>query len=245
VRLLVDPPAGIPEPLVLRVSGERSAGKSYTFSLLQHLSDRCGIQPAKVIVGKTSTAEDVLRDFAVRVAAPGARPDPVEDPTKRLRYWALWLVEQAKRTSPTRPWWFVIDQCNDLDPTSEVVELIAQLAKAVKEATLRPPERRPRLVLLGYGDDLADLPLPRKQVHPDQVRRASEADVKTFFAQYFREAAKRTQGVETIDETVLGQHVAIAAEQVLREATEAERAGRSYMLALSRAAEGAVDVFAA
>jgi hypothetical protein len=101
------------------------------------------------------------------------------------------------------------------------------------------------LVLLGYGDDLADLPLPRKQVHPDQVRRASEADVKTFFAQYFREAAKRTQGVETIDETVLGQHVAIAAEQVLREATEAERAGRSYMLALSRAAEGAVDVFAA
>ena len=245
VRLLVDPPAGIPEPLVLRVSGESSAGKSYTFSLLQHLSDRCGIQPAKVIVGKTSTAEDVLRDFAVRVAAPGARPDPVEDPTKRLRYWALWLVEQAKRTSPTRPWWFVIDQCNDLDPTSEVVELIAQLAKAVKEATLRPPERRPRLVLLGYGDDLADLPLPRKQVHPDQVRRASETDVRTFFTQYFREAAKRSQGSETVDETALGQHVAIAAEQVLREAAEAERAGRSYMLALSRAAEGAVDVFAA
>ncbi|MGH9252392.1 MAG: hypothetical protein ACRD0W_23165, partial [Acidimicrobiales bacterium] len=126
VRLLVDPPDNIPEPLVLRVSGERSAGKSYTFSLLQHISDRCGIQPARVIVGKTSTAEDVMRDFAVRVAAPGARPDPVDDPTKRLRYWALWLVEQARRSSPARPWWLVIDQCNDLDPTSEVVELIAQ-----------------------------------------------------------------------------------------------------------------------
>ncbi|HJU96485.1 MAG TPA: hypothetical protein VJ644_00785 [Jiangellaceae bacterium] len=245
VRLLVDPPDGIPEPLVLRVSGERSTGKSYTFSLLQHLSDRCGIQPAKVIVGKTSTAGDVLRDFAVRVAAPGARPDPVDDPAKRLRYWALWLVEQARRSSPTRPWWFVIDQCNDLEPTSEVVELIAQLAIAIAEVTPHPAERRPRLVLLGYGDDFADLPVPRKQVHPDQVRRASEADVRTFFAQYFREAAKRSQGSETVDETALGQHVAIAAEQVLREAAEAEQAGRSYMLALARAAEGAVDVFAA
>lgn len=245
VRQLVDPPAGAPEPLVLRVTGERSAGKSYTFSLLQHLADRCGIQPARVIVGKTSTAADVMRDFMVRVVTSGAHPDVVDDPTKRLRYWAMWLAEQAKRSSPTRPWWFVIDQCNDLDPTSEVVEFIAQLASAVKELTIHSPERRPRLVLLGYGDDLADLPLPRKQVHPDQVRRASEADVTTFFTQYFREAAKRTQDAEPVDEGVLGQHVAIAAEQVLRAAAEAEEAGHSYMLALSRAAEGAIDVFAA
>jgi len=245
IRQLVDPPSGVPEPLVLRVTGENAAGKSYTFSLLQHLSERCGLQPARVIVGKTSTAEDVLRDLAVRIAQPGARPDPVDDPTKWLRYWALWLVEQARRSSPTRPWWFVIDQCNDLDAGSEVVELIAQLAVAIAEITPAPTERRPRLVLLGYGDELADLPLPPKQIHPDEVRRASETDVEAFFTQFFREATKRKAGSAALDEALLGKHVAVAVEQVIREAQNAERAGGSYMRALSRSAEGALDVFAA
>jgi hypothetical protein len=245
IRLLVDPPPDIPEPLVLRVSGEPSAGKSYTFSLLRHLSARCSITPVRVIVGNTSTAEDVLRDLAVFVAPDGNRPERVEDPTKRLRYWANWLVQQARRSSPDRPWWFVIDQCNELDAGSEVVELIGHLSSAIAEMVPDPDEKRPRLVLLGYGDDLADLPLPRKQIHPDEVRRASATDVTTFFAQYFREAARRKNGTNPIDEAALSQHVSIAVDQVLREAENAERAGNPYMPALSRAAEVAVDVFAA
>jgi hypothetical protein len=244
IRLLVDPPPDIPEPLVLRVTGERQAGTSYTFSLLQHLSAKCRIYPVRIGVDATTTAADVVRDVAVRIE-PGLQPEPVDDPTKRLRYWALWLVEQARRV-PHRPWWwFVFDQCNELDPGSDVVELIGQLAIAIKETTPAPGERRPRLILLGYDDTLAEIPLPPKQIHPDDVRRATEADVRTFFTRYLTAAAGRTPSAAQIDQEQIDLHLSVVVEEVLDAARSAEARGDSYMAALRRAAEGAIDVLAA
>ena len=243
IRLLVDPPADIPEPLVLRVTGERRAGRSYTFSLLQHLSPWCRINPVKVDADR-ATAADVVRDLAVRIH-PDLRPEPVDDPTKRLRYWALWLVEQARRAQGRPWWWFVFDQCNELDPGSDVVEFIAQLAIAIKEMTPPPGEKRPRLILLGYDDHLADIPLPRKQVHPDQVRRASESDVRTFFTGYLTKVSRPVNGTNPADGTQLGQYVSAVVDEVLGAARQAEAQGGSYMQALRAAAEGAIDVLAA
>ena len=166
--------------------------------MLQHLSPWCRINPVKVDADR-ATAADVVRDLAVRIH-PDLRPDPVDDPTKRLRYWALWLVEQARRAQGRPWWWFVFDQCNELDPGSDVVEFIAQLAIAIKEMTPAPGEKRPRLILLGYDEHLADIPLPRKQVHPDQVRRASESDVRTFFTGYLNKVSRPVNGTEPIDD---------------------------------------------
>lgn len=243
LRQLVDPPPQRPEPLALRVTGERSTGKSYTFALIMHVSEPGRFRPAKVLLGRTSTAEDIVRELAVQVAGPSARPDPVDDPSKRLRYWALWLVEQARRSLPDRPWWFVFDQCNELDPGSDAVELISQLALAIAEMSPDPGQRRPRLVLLGYNDNLADLPLPRRQVSADKVERANGSDVRAFFHRVISRASLRSANEAALDDAEVEEQVAIVVQQVLRYAEEADRAGNCYMRALSVAAEEVLDAY--
>jgi hypothetical protein len=244
LKRLVKPDPGLPEPMVLRVTGDEDTGKSYIYTLIRHLAEPCGFSAVRVILDRSSTATDIMRDVSVKIARAGDEPEPVEDPIKRLRYWASWLADRAMKSSPDRPWWFVLDQCNELDPGSDAVELIAQLAICIQELSVPPGMRRPRLVLLGYGDHLADIPLPRKQVCPETVAVVGEPDLRDFFSDVFREASERRKP-GAVDESQLEKLVEVAVHQVLDEAEQAKQQGGCYMKAIATATEEAVDVYCA
>jgi hypothetical protein len=242
ISTLVTPEAGKPEPVALRVVGEQQTGKSYTWWFIVHLATARGIKPVRVVLGRSSTAEDILRDLSLKVAIGDEQPDPVADPVKRLRHWAQWLVGQAARHDPGRTWWFVFDQCNELDENSDAVELIAQLAVAIREMT-GDGVRRPRMILLGYGDEYADLQLPRKQVFVDQVAPVTEAELRDFFRAVFREIDRRCRPDQMPDDDELAGLVDVAVDQVLQEAGAAVAEGTPFMTAVRRAVEETVDVY--
>jgi hypothetical protein len=238
--------------VVLRVVGEEQTGKSYTYSFIHHLSVSRSFTPVRLILDRSSTAEDILRDLSLYVARNGDTPRQVDDPVKRMRHWAQWLVEQARHSAaPQSGWWFVFDQCNELDPSSDAVELIAQLAIAVREMTVQPGGLRPRLVLLGYGDQLADLQLPRKQVVVDTVDTVGQSELCDFFSRVFRSVEHQRRPEAAPDEGRLDKMVEVAVQQVLEDAAqavaEAAANGRSlsFMDALGTATEEAVDVYSA
>lgn len=239
---LVRPDPTKPEPVAMRVVGPKKSGKSYTFSFILHLSEPRGITPVRVMLSRSSTAEDILRELSVPLVGPGEKPDPVTEPMKRLRHWAQWIVSHVERHNPPGSWWFVFDQCNELDPNSDAVEFIAQLAIAIREMT-GPRLKRPRLVLLGYCDQLADLQLPRRQVYEDIVKIVSEADLRAFFGCVFREKDETRRPGSAPDEERMAKLVEVTVRHVVEEATTAAAMGTPYMKALGIAAEEAVDVY--
>jgi len=250
LRSLIIAPVQGPEPLALTVRGELGSGMSYTFYLIQHLAEPGSFRPARVILTPDATAADVLREFAVQIA-PDAWPEPARfgqvepadgvDPIKRLRYWALWLAQRG--LSRDRPWWFVLDEWDRVDPNSDAVEFVLQLARAIADTTPPPGERRPRLALLGHRDDLPGLPLPIKQIRADAAKPASDAEVRAFFLNHFREIHRR-QGGSPDGGEFIEELARIAAEQATTSAAEIARtSGVCYMSALSRAAEETIDVY--
>ena len=245
LALLAEPDPAKPEPIAMRVVGAKGAknsGTSYTYSFILHLSASRGITPVRVMLSWSSTAEDIVRDLALHVAERGGKPDPVTDSVKQLRYWARWIVLQAARCNPRRRWWFVLDQCDELDPNSDAVELIAQLAVAIRETT-GPGLERPRLVLLGYDDRFADLQLPRMQVYTDTVKPVGEAEVRDFFDCVFREIDRtRRPGVAPDDEQI-AELVEVAVRRAIEDAEKAEAKGTPYMQALGFAVEEAVNEY--
>lgn len=242
LRRMIKPEQNQPEPVALRVVGEERIGKSYTYSFIHHLSATPTFSPVRVVLDRSSTAADILRDLSLHVAAPGENPSQVDDPGKRPRHWAQWLVEQARRTADEHSWWFVLDQCNELDSSSDAVEMIAQLAIAVREVP-NTERYRPRLVLLGYGDQLADLKIPRKQVYVDTVDRVDSVELHEFFSGVFRDVRESRQPARQVDDAELDKLVEVAVQQVLAEAEAAAAEGGCYMEALSLAAEEAVNVY--
>ena len=163
---------------VLRVKGEADTGKSHTFSLIQHVAERCRFRPAYVVVSEASTAEDVVRDLALYVG-DGSYPPRLDDHDKWIGLAARTIVTQASASGVA--WWFVVDQCNDLTPRSDVVQLILRLAEAVDNISGDVSERRPRLVLLGYGDDLPPMPhRVRNKVRLDETYRLDSRELSGF-----------------------------------------------------------------
>lgn len=239
---LFKPDPAKPEPVAMRVVGEKKSGKSYTYSFILHLSALPGVTPVHLMLSRSSTAEDILRDLSVQIAGPRDKPESVGDPVKRLKYWARWIVCHAVRYNPPCSWWFVLDQCNELDPSSDAVELIAQLSVAIRElpATTR---QRPRLVLLGYGDDLADLQLPPKQIYEDVVRIVSETDLRHFFERVFRDIDNERRPDRVSDGEGIAKLVEVAVRQVIEDAKMGAAGGKPYMPELRRAAEEAVRVY--
>jgi hypothetical protein len=242
LALLAEPDPAKPEPIAMRVVGAKNSGTSHTYSFILHLSASRGITSVRIMLSRSSTAEDIVRDLALYVAEPGVKPDPVTDSMKRLRYWAQWIVRQAARCNPRRRWWFVFDQCDELDPNSDAVELIAQLAVAIREMT-GPGLERPRLVLLGYDDRFADLQLPRRQVYKDTVKPVGEAEVRDFFGCVFRDIDRtRRPGVAPDDERI-AKLVEVAVRRAVEDAEKAAAAGTPYMQALGFAVEEAVNEY--
>ncbi|HEU5266845.1 MAG TPA: hypothetical protein VFU35_09090 [Jatrophihabitans sp.] len=241
LRRLVEPGGG-PQPIALFVTGEKDSGKSFTYSLIRHLAQPYRFVPLKVLLSPTTTAEDMLRDFRVLINTK-RRPDAVPDPAKRRRYWAQWLVAEARRAYPDQPCWFVIDQGNELDPNSDAVDFIAHLADAISETGALPNAQPHRLVLLGWSRDPAELfRLPPKQILlPEYISPINEDDLREFFEQQFRRAPDDADGAEQDEDW--SEYVDIAVRHVIDDAQQARRDGGCYMRAIASATQGVLDEF--
>ena len=214
-----------PQPLALCVTGDDDSGKSFIYSLIRHLAQPYRFMPLRVVVGRTSTADDILRDFLVRVTRE--RPtELVSDPAKRLRYWAQWLVAEVGRAHPGQPCWFVIDEGNELDPNSDAIDFIAKLAEEITETSSLPGVSAHRLVLLGWRGDPQDLPVPRKQVLlPEYISPINADQLREFFEQCVQ--------ADFVDESV---------RYVLDEAEQARVRRECYMTAIATATQRVLEL---
>ncbi|MFJ8649506.1 hypothetical protein ACIRNI_25730 [Streptomyces sp. NPDC093546] len=238
-----------PEKSVLVVDGDPDSGRSYTYTLIRHVGQHSGFRPARVTLSPTSTAARVLRRLAEFVAEPHAAAPPPLDPAGRDE--PVPSVEDAvhsvvrRATAAEDTFWLVLDECDKLDATSDVWDLIGRLALAIYEhAAVRGPQA-PRLVLLGYGPTTRQLPYDvRGSVCRDTARVANRADLRAFFHQYFHEAppapvAALASGPPRDAE--IAALVDVAVEEVLRAAGAGD--GDSYMRRLCTAVEAAIHVY--
>ncbi|MFK0254032.1 AAA family ATPase [Streptomyces sp. NPDC090445] len=225
-----------PDMTVLAVDGEPDSGRSYTYNLIRYLGQHCGFRPVRITLTQTTTAAQVIRRLAGYVMD---RRDPVpplsgaqlNDPQSWMDDAVHEVVVRATRV-PERLW-FVLDDCDRLDAHSDVWDCIGRLAQAVFDSAPGPDEAVPRLVLLGYGPTMPQLPYDvRKNVCQDTARTAGPDDVEAFFRQFF------TDPPAADDDDELSALVGLAATAVL-DAARAPGEG-SYMRRLCEAAETTV-----
>jgi hypothetical protein len=181
-----------PEKTVLLVDGDPDSGRSYTYNLIRHIGQHHGFRPARVTLSHTSTADKVIRRLAEFVADPRAGISPL-DPTElndllpSIDDAVHWVVGRA--TAVEDRFWLVLDECDRLDPSSDVWDFIGQLSLAIYEHTAVRGDQAPRLVLLGYGPTMRQLPYDlRGSLCRDTARVAEPADLRSFFDQYFHES---------------------------------------------------------
>ncbi|MFI2351646.1 hypothetical protein ACH492_32450 [Streptomyces sp. NPDC019443] len=236
-----------PEKTVLLVDGDPDSGRSYTYNLIRHIGQHHGFRPARVTLSHTSTADKVIRRLAEFVADPRAGISPL-DPTElndllpSIDDAVHWVVGRA--TAVEDRFWLVLDECDSLDPSSDVWDFIGQLALAIYEHTAVRGDQAPRLVLLGYGPTMRQLPYDlRGSLCRDTARVAEPADLRSFFDQYFHESPPGFLGTGQPDESTIAELVDVAVQEVLRAAEAENSNGESYMRKVCTAAEGAIRVY--
>ncbi|MFD0150039.1 trypsin-like peptidase domain-containing protein [Streptomyces sp. NPDC055721] len=230
-----------PEQTVLVVDGPPDSGRSYTYELIRHLGQHCGFRPVRVTLSRTSTAARLMERLAAFVAGPGAddvslNPTSLNDPLPSFEDAAHRIVGRA--TAAEESFWIVLDDCDRLDPNSDVWDCIGVLARAVYEHTPVRKETVPRLVLLGYSTTMRQLPYEiRKNECRDTTRLLDEDDLRAFFGEFFGEFAAVNRDPE--DEEVVRDLTEAAVSEVL---CAADRPGAedSYMRRLCTAVEDAV-----
>ncbi|MET9964024.1 AAA family ATPase [Streptomyces sp. NPDC006326] len=228
-----------PDRAVLVVDGEPDSGRSYTYSLIRHLGQHCGFRPVRVTLSRTSTAKQVVRRLAEFVEDPRTpifplNPAPLNDPLPSLDDDVYRLVSRA--TAADERFWFVLDECDKLDMTSDVCDCIGQLAQAVFDFTPVREETVPRLVLLGYGPTMRQLPYEIKNTSRDTARIVDPEDVHAFFRRFFTDALPPPADAQTV--AGLADATAAAVLQAARSPGE-----DSYMRKLSTAAERAIRAY--
>lgn len=244
---------------VLLVDGEPHSGRSYTYAFIRYLSQHRRFCPARVLLGPTTTATKVVRRLASFVSDPRAGVVPplateLDDPLPALDEAVHWVVVQA--TGAEDLFWFVLDDCDRLDPGSDVWDLIGQLALAIYEYEPVRRAQAPRLVLLGYGEAMRQLPYElRHSLCRDRARPAGPGDVRAFFDRYVRERPPPSLAALAAEEreAALAGLVDTAVDEVLAAAGGADGGtpgggpgrpgGESYMRRLGTAVEGAVRVY--
>jgi hypothetical protein len=236
-----------PEKTVLLVDGDPDSGRSYTYNLIRHIGQHHGFRPARVTLSHTSTADKVIRRLAEFVADPRAGISPL-DPTElndllpSIDDAVHWVVGRA--TAVEDRFWLVLDECDRLDPSSDVWDFIGQLALAIYEHTAVRGDQAPRLVLLGYGPTMRQLPYDlRGSLCRDTARVAEPADLRSLFDQYFHESPPGFLGTGQPDESTIAELVDVAVQEVLRAAEAENSNGESYMRKVCTAAEGAIRVY--
>ncbi|GGX24809.1 hypothetical protein [Streptomyces noursei] len=237
-RFVVDP-----EKSVLLVDGEPDSGRSYTYHFLCHVGQHRGFRPARVTLSRTSTPRQVLQRLAGFVTDPqaGTQPFPssaLNDPLLSLDDAVHWVVGLA--TSSDLHFWLVLDECDKLDPHSDVWDLIGQLALAIYEHAAVHGDRAPRLVLLGYGRAMPKLPNDvQSSLCWDTARIVEPDDLRRFFDQLFHES--RPARLDDADPAEIDGFVEEAVTEVLHAAQDDD--GESYMRRLCTATEKAIDVY--
>ncbi|MEU3920370.1 hypothetical protein [Streptomyces sp. NPDC029004] len=237
-----------PEKSVLLVDGDPDSGRSYTYNLIRHIGQHYGFRPARVTLSHTSTADKVVRRLAEFVSDPRAgisplNPTELNDQLPSIDDAVHWVVGRA--TAVEDRFWLVLDECDKLDPSSDVWDFIGQLALAIYEHAAVRGDQAPRLVLLGYGPSMRQLPYDlRGSMCWDTARAAEPADLRRFFDQYFHESPPGFLGGGPPDEATITELVDVAVQEVLR-AAEARSGSESYMRRVCTAAEGAIRVYRA
>ncbi|MFG3116224.1 hypothetical protein ACGF4C_17650 [Streptomyces sp. NPDC048197] len=236
-----------PDKCILLVDGEPDSGRSYTYTFLRHIGQHSGFRPVRVTLSRTSTAAKVVRRLADFVAEPGTGPAPIDptglnDPLPSVDEAAHWVAGRA--TAAEERLWLVLDECDRLDPSSDVWDFIGQLAMAVYEHSAVHGDQAPRLVLLGYGRAMRQLPYDlRGSVSWDTARVVEPGDLRSFFHQVFHESPPPALAAGGPRESAIDELVEVAVEEVLYAAESGGGAGESYMRRVSTAVEGAVRVY--
>lgn len=201
----------------------------------------------RVTLSHTATAAKVVRRLADFVADPqeGAaplNPTQLNDPLPSVDEAAHWVAGRA--TAAEERLWLVLDECDKLDPSSDVWDFIGQLGMAIYEHAAVRGDQAPRLVLLGYGRSMRQLPYDlRGNLAWDTARIAEPDDLRSFFDQAFRESPPEILGSGQAQESAIATLVDAAVHEVLQ-ATGANGADREgYMRELCTAAEGAIRVY--
>ncbi|MFF4602977.1 hypothetical protein ACFY12_09530 [Streptomyces sp. NPDC001339] len=236
-----------PDTFILLVDGEPDSGRSYTYTFLRHIGQHSGFRPVRVTLSRTSTAAEVVRRLADFVTGPGAGPAPFDrtgrgDPLPSIDEAAHWVA--ARATAADERLWLVLDECDKLDPSSDVWDFIGQLALALYEHTAARGEQAPRLVLLGYGRSMRQLPYDlRGSICWDTARVAEPQDLRAFFDLAFHESAPRSPVTAGLPESTVAELVDVAVEEVLCAAGRGGEEGQSYMRRVCSAAEEAIRVY--
>ncbi|REK84933.1 hypothetical protein DY245_40500 [Streptomyces inhibens] len=236
-----------PEKFILLVDGEPASGRSYTYNFLRHIGQHSGFRPVRVTLARTSTAAKVLRRLAEFVADPHTgvsplNPTELNDKLPSIDEAAHWVVSRA--TTVEERFWLVLDECDKLDPSSDVWDFIGQLAMAIYEHAAARGDQAPRLVLLGYGRSMRQLPYDlRGNMCWDTARVAEPNDLRTFFDQVFHASPPKILGTGQPCESSIAELVDVAVEEVLHATVKADGHGESYMRKLCTAAEGAIRVY--
>ncbi|MFF8378468.1 trypsin-like peptidase domain-containing protein [Streptomyces sp. NPDC015661] len=226
-----------PEQTVLVVDGPPDSGRSYTYELIRHLGQHCDFRPVRVTLSRTSTAARLMQRLSAFVAGPEADRVPLDptrlnDPLPSFEDAAHRIV--ARATAAEERFWLVLDDCDRLDPHSDVWDCIGVLARAIYEHTPVRADTVPRLVLLGYATTMRQLPYEiRKNECRDTTRLADEGDLRDFFRGFFTDTAPAG------DETAVNELTETAVAEVLR-SLESPANGDSYMRRLCTAVEDVV-----
>ncbi|MFI9051402.1 hypothetical protein [Streptomyces sp. NPDC053427] len=233
-----------PDKVVLLVDGDPGSGRSYTYTFLRHLGQQSGFRPARITLSRNSTADTLVRRLAGIVDASAARlslnPTGLNDRLPSIDDAVHWAVGRA--TTLDERLWLVLDECDTLEPGSDVWDVIGQLALAIYEQA--SGDRAPRLVLLGYGPGMHQLPYDLKASQcRDTARIAGPCELHDFFDQYFRESPPACLGDGKLAEDTLTAMVDLAVDEVLHAAKKGGNGGDCYMRRVCAAAEGAVSAY--
>ncbi|MFH8840453.1 trypsin-like peptidase domain-containing protein [Streptomyces sp. NPDC017868] len=226
-----------PEQTVLVVDGPPDSGRSYTYELIRHLGQHCDFRPVRVTLSRTSTAARLMERLSAFVAGPeGDRvpldPTRLNDPLPSFEDAAHRIV--ARATAAEERFWLVLDDCDRLDPHSDVWDCIGVLARAIYEHTPVRADTVPRLVLLGYATTMRQLPYEiRKNECRDTTRLADEGDLRAFLREFF------TDSVPAGQEGTVPELTETAVAEVLR-AVDSPSSVDSYMRRLCTAVEDVV-----
>lgn len=236
-----------PDKFILLVDGEPGSGRSYTYNFLRHIGQHSGFRPVRVTLSRTSTAAQVVRRLADFVADPRAgvsplNPTDLNDVLPSIDEAAHWVAGRA--TTVEERLWLVLDECDKLDPSSDVWDFIGQLAMAIYEHAAVRGDEAPRLVLLGYGRSMRQLPYDlRGNLCWDTARVAEPGDLRAFFDQAFHDAPPDLLGAGAAREATIAELVDVAVEEVLHASRPDARPDESYMRRICTAAEGAIRVY--
>ncbi|WP_327363672.1 hypothetical protein [Streptomyces sp. NBC_01296] len=234
-----------PEMTVLVVDGEADSGRSYTYSLIRYLGQHCGFRPVRVTLSRASTAAQLIRRLAEFVGDhdPGISPlntTQLNDPLSWVDDAVHRIVSRA--TAADERFWLVLDECDKLDPNSDVWDCIGRLALAVYEYAPVQEETVPRLVLLGYGPTMRQLPYDvRNNVYRDTARVAGPDDLHAFFRTFFAQTPASGDTAEPRDAAGIEALTDVAVATVLE---AAQLPGDdSYMRKMCTAAELTVRLY--